>query len=273
MNFDSIHNTLSLIENKYNEPISVQELERVSLYSYRNIQRIFKYSCGITIGGYQQRLKVENAYKLILYSKAPFSDIALEVGFDNLASFSKAFKQRFGISPKHARVNKVVLFEANKIVPIASDKDLKHDIIYLPPTKIYYQSTETHYLNEDIEKLWDKMTDLDFPDNGVEFYGAIVDEPLITDKIKCRYDACASVQPKNMSLPFKTIFGGKYAKFIHSGSYDTLDETYTQIYAGWILTTQLEFSPSPIIEHYVKHNSNTSDESDYITAILIPLKK
>jgi AraC family transcriptional regulator len=273
MNLDCLYNTLALIENKYNEPISVQELERVSFYSYRNIQRIFKYTCGETIGSYQQRLKVENAYKLILYSKAPFTEIALEVGFDNSASFSKAFKLHFGISPKEARLNKAILFEENKIVPIAIEKNVKPDIVYLPPVKIYYQSKETYYLNEDIEELWQELMDLGFPNMGVDYYGAIVDEPLITNKIKCRYDACVSIQPKQKTLPFKTILGGKYAKFTHFGSYDTLDETYTQIYAGWILTTQLEFSPSPIIEHYVKHNSNTDNEADYITVILIPLKK
>lgn len=273
MNLESIYNTLALIEKKYNEPITIEELERVSLYSYRNIQRIFKYACGITIGGYQQQLKVENAYKRILYSKNTLSAIALAVGFDNVASFSKAFKQHFGVSPKEARLNKTVLFEAHKIVPIPSDTVLKYDIVYLPPLKIYYQRTETHYLNEDIEALWDTLMALDFPEKGVDYYGTIMDEPLVSNAIKCRYDACASVQPKDENLPSKTIFGGKYVQFLHHGSYETIDDTYTKIYARWILTTQLEFDSSPIIEHYIKHNSNTSNEADFLTAILIPLKK
>lgn len=273
MSLESVYNTLALIEKKYNEPITIEELERVSFYSYRNIQRIFKYACGLTIGGYQQQLKVENAYKLILYSQNSLSSIALTVGFDNLASFSKAFKQHFGVSPKEARLNKTVLFEAHKIVPVASDSVVKYDIVYRSALKIYYQRTETHYLNEDIEGLWEKLVALDFPENGVDYYGTIMDEPLVSNKIKCRYDACASVQPKDKKLPSKTIFGGKYAQFLHHGSYETMDETYTKIYAHWILTTQLAFDSSPIIEQYIKHNSNTSSEADYLTAILIPLKK
>ena len=69
MDSDCIDNTLSFIEKNYNSPISIKDLERISFYSYRNIQRIFKYSCGETIGAYQKRLRVENAYKLILYTK------------------------------------------------------------------------------------------------------------------------------------------------------------------------------------------------------------
>jgi AraC family transcriptional regulator len=269
----AIYDTLSFIERKYNEPITVQALEKISFYSYRNIQRIFKYACGVTIGGYQQRLKLENAYKLILYSKSSFSDIALEVGFETLASFSKAFKQYFGFSPKMARLNKPILFEANKITPIVSNQVLNYEIVYLPALKIYYQRAETHYLNDEIEWLWEQMIALDFPKNGVSYFGSIVDEALIADKIKCRYDACASVQPKTKNLPSKTIFGGKYVRCTHLGSYETIEETYKQIYAGWILTTQLEFSSAPIIEHYIKHASNTPQEKDFVTAILIPLKQ
>jgi AraC family transcriptional regulator len=273
MNLEAIYNTLALIEKKYNDTITVEELERVSFYSYRNIQRIFKYACGITIGGYQQQLKVENGYKLILYSPNSLSSIALTVGFDSLAAFSKAFKQHFGVSPKEARLNKTVLFEAHKIVPCAADTVVECTIVYRSALKIYYQRTETHYQNEDIEGLWEQLMALDFPKNGVEYYGTIMDEPLVSNTIKCRYDACASVCPKDKNLPSKTIFSGKYAQFLHHGSYETIDETYTKIYARWILTTQLAFDASPIIEHYIKHNSNTENEADFLTAILIPLKK
>jgi AraC family transcriptional regulator len=272
MNSDCILKTIQFIETNFDKPISAQDLERVSLYSYRNIQRIFKYTCGETIGGYQQRLKVEYAYKLILYTSNAFSDIAFEVGFESLAAFSKAFKLRFGLSPKEARRQKSLLFEKNDILPIFTEGGISYEKIYLPPQKVYFQSTFTDYDNVEIEKLWSKFMQLNFPKNGVDYFGVIADEPLITEKIKCRYDACASVLPKNMDLPAKTLFGGKYAQFLHQGSYETLEDTYQKIYAGWILTTQLAFSPSPIIEHYIRHDSNTADEADFLTAILIPLK-
>ncbi|MBL7816313.1 MAG: AraC family transcriptional regulator [Saprospiraceae bacterium] len=271
MELDCIHNTINLIDTHYNQPISITDLERVSFYSYRNIQRIFKYTCRETIGAYQQRLKVERAYKLILYTTKAFSDIALEVGFDNVASFSKAFKQRFGLSPKTARQQKPVLLEQNAIVPTLAKEAIVCEKVYLPTRTVYYQSIFTDYNNPDIEDLWAKVMRLELPEQGVDYFGIIADEPLITEKIKCRYDACVSVLPKNKELPSKTMLGGRYARFWHRGSYDTIEETYQKIYAGWILTTQLEFSAAPIIEHYIKHDSNTAHEADFLTAILIPL--
>ena len=231
------------------------------------------FSNGFTTGIFKNTLNIENGYKLIIYTKESLSQIALEVGFDNIASFSKAFKQYFGISPKEARLEKPILFKKNAIMPMFSEVSLMPEIIYLPETTIFYQSTKTHYLNDDIEDLWAQFLTHNFPNKGVHYYGVIVDEPLITDKIKCRYDAGASLQAQEKALPSKTIFGGKYAKFIHYGSYDTIDETYTKIYAGWILSTEMAFSPSPIIEHYIKHDDNTENATDYVTAILIPLKK
>lgn len=273
MALERLYNTLHFIETNYNKAISIKELESISYYSYRNIQRIFKYSYGETIGEYQKRLKIENAYKMILYTKETLSQIALEVGFDNIASFSKAFKLYFGISPKEARLNKPALFKKNAITYRVSDFILKPKIVQLPPVQVFYQSTKTHYLNDDIEELWEQFLIHDFPNKGTDYYGVIVDEPLITDKIKCRYDACASVQANHKQLPSKMIFGGKYAQFTHKGGYDTIEETYTNIYARWVLTTQLEFNSSPIIEHYIKHEDNTDNKNDYITAILLPLKK
>ena len=146
------------------------------------------------------------------------------------------------------RQNKAILFQANTLIPSLSEGTLKPDIEYLPALKVYYQSINTDYANQDIETLWSKLMSWGFPKNGTDYYGVIADEPLITEKIKCRYDACASLPTLQKSLPHKTIFSGKYAKFLHFGSYETIEDTYAKIYANWILSTKLEFSPSPIIE-------------------------
>ena len=264
---------INFIETHYSRPISIKELEGISYYSYRNLQRIFKYTCGETIGAFQKRIRVERGYKLALYTNESMTEIALEVGFENLASFSKAFKQHFGVSPKEARANKAFLFERHAILPIASKAELKPEIVYMPPMKVYYRSTQTEYVNEEIEALWSEFMGFDFPALGTEYFGVVADEPLITDTIRCRYDACASMQARGKRLPSKLLFGGRYAKFIHRGSYDSIDETYQKIYGGWILTTDLEFSPLPIVEHYVKHDSNTELELDYLTGILIPIQR
>jgi AraC family transcriptional regulator len=272
MELSRIYNTLNFIEDNYNRQITVKEIENISCYSYRNIQRIFKYTCNETIGSYQIRLKLEKAYKLILYTSDNLTEIAYKVGFESLPAFSKAFKKHFLITPKQAKTEKIALFKKGGINPIESEIAIKPEIVFVPQMKVYYESTKTNYVNNEIELLWDKFSQYDFPQSNVDFYGLIADEPLITDSIKCRYDACCTVQSLNTKLLTKNILGSRYARFFHNGSYSTIDETYRNIYAGWILTSQLEFSNTPIVEQYIKHSTNTDSETNYVTAILLPLK-
>ena len=112
----------------------------------------------------------------------------------------------------------------------------------------------------------------DFPVSGTEYFGVIADEPLIKTEINCRYDACSSVQSGNKKPPSKMIFGGKYARFTHHGSYETIDDTYTKIYSRWIFNSGLEFSHTPIIEKYENYAENEDDQEKQLTYILLPLK-
>ncbi|PSL45645.1 AraC family transcriptional regulator [Chitinophaga niastensis] len=271
-NLYCVYNILNFIENNYDQCISIKELEEVSNYSYRNIQRIFRYTCGETIGAYQKRLRVENAYKLILYTKESITSIALKVGFANLASFSKAFKQYFNCSPKEAKSNKKLLFNKADIIPVESVMVLKPEIIYLQPMEVYYESAFIPYENEQIELLWSRFMQNEFPDTGTAYFGVIADEPLIKEELNCRYDACSSAQAKRKKLPSKMILGGRYIEFIHAGKYETIEETYKSIYSGWILESELEFAHTPIIERYLKHADNTDSKEDQVTSILLPLK-
>lgn len=267
-----IYRVIHFVEKHYDQPIAVKDLEAISHYSYRNIQRIFKYSCGETIGAFQQRLKMENAYKRILYTKENLTSIGLEVGFASIASFSKAFKQHFGISPKEARAHKAQLLCGPELVPTTSDSLLQPEIAYLESVEVYYQSIQADYENEAIEVLWERFMQYDFPDSNVAYFGVIADELLIKTAINCRYDACATVQARHKKLPSKTILGGRYARFTHKGSYETIDATYAKIYSRWIFDSDLEFSPAPIIEQYEKHAANSSELETQLTYILLPLQ-
>lgn len=272
MDLYCVYNTINFIEKNYDQAISIKDLEEVSNYSYRNIQRIFKYTCGETIGAYQQRLRVENAYKLILYTTESLTRIGLKVGFASLASFSKAFKQHFSISPKEAKLSRAqLLCEGTELTLRSSDVLLQPEIVYIKPIQVYYQSTLTPYENEAIELLWDRFMENEFPSFDTEYFGIIADEPLIREELDCRYDACSSMQAKNQKLPSKIIMGGRYARFMHKGSYETIDETYTKIYSRWIFDSGLEFAHTPIIEKYLKHADNSSHVDEQLTYILLPL--
>ncbi len=269
-NLNKIYDTRNYIETHYNQIISVQSLEATSCYSYRNLQRIFYSLFQETIGAYQTRLKVENGYKKLLYCNKQISDIALEVGFADLQSFSKTFKKHFNCSPTLARSKKEFLLNENH--PIQSIPYIfEPEIVFIPETPVYYSSCRTSYINPEIELLWDRVLKNNFPETTAEYFGVIADDILITEKSKCNYDACIATNIIIKNLPVKTIFGGKYACFFHNGSYDTLEETYRQIYGGWFLDNDFEFSNTPVIEKYLKNDANCKSEASYLTSLFIPI--
>lgn len=269
-NLKRIYNTRNYIETHYNKVISVDSLEAISNYSYRNLQRVFYSLFKETIGAYQTRLKIENGYKKILYSSTQISDIALQVGFADVQSFSKTFKKHFKCSPSFARNQKELLLNDTHPQQKVSCT-LESKIVFIPEITVYYSSCKTSYINPEIEDLWEAILDSEYPEPITDFFGIITDDILITEKSKCTYDACIVTKASIRNLPTKKIFGGKYANFFHKGGYDSLEDTYQQIFGGWFLSNSIEFSHLPVIEQYIMHEANCNSKSDYLTAIFIPL--
>jgi AraC family transcriptional regulator len=274
LHLSQIQHIISFIEHNSDKYISSKELEKISNSSYRNLQRIFKKLFSESIGAFQKRLKLENGYRKLIYTKSPITDIAIEVGFESIQSFSKAFKNKFGIAPSTARNEKEDLFTS--FFPIKKDNsdDIRYEIVYLKPRKVYFKAIQTNnYNNQDIDRLWDTIDNEIKSNAAINYYGIIVDEPLITDSAKCRYEAAIDKEVIRTDYFSKNIFGGNYAKFIHSGSYDNIEITYRKIYSNWLFNSVLEFDSSPIIEHYRVTNTNEKEENNFVTEILIPIKK
>ena len=83
---------------------SIQNLEDVSPrfnYNYSYLSSLFRKTTGKTLFDYFQSRKLETSKVLILENKHSISEIALMLNYSSLFSFSKAFKAKFGISPKN----------------------------------------------------------------------------------------------------------------------------------------------------------------------------
>jgi|GEM_PF-1739300 len=61
MGLEKIQHIIKYIEEHYHQNISVQKLEHISNYSYRNVQRVFKAVFKELLGAFQKILKLENA--------------------------------------------------------------------------------------------------------------------------------------------------------------------------------------------------------------------
>ena len=93
---DMIH---YLQEHIYQE-LSISDLCRRFCYSKTQLSKVFKEATGSTIMDYYTRLKIKEAKYMIREGDLNFSQIAVQLSFDNPQYFSRTFKRSAGMTPK-----------------------------------------------------------------------------------------------------------------------------------------------------------------------------
>jgi transcriptional regulator GlxA family with amidase domain len=91
------------LEARIEEPHSLANLASIAGLSRYHFLRTFKSVTGITPHQWILRARLRQSAKRLVASRTPITDIALEVGFDDLSNFIRSFRAEFGISPRRYR--------------------------------------------------------------------------------------------------------------------------------------------------------------------------
>jgi transcriptional regulator GlxA family with amidase domain len=91
------------MEKNFTQPVSLEAIIQKSNLGRRTFLRKFKSATGDTPLVYLQRLRIENAKRLLEATDSTFSEITWQVGYENISSFQKLFKSVTGLSPKEYR--------------------------------------------------------------------------------------------------------------------------------------------------------------------------
>lgn len=111
--YQLLSTVLNKIEENISKKITIDDIAAWVSLSAVHLQRIFKFSFGITLAGYIRSRKLAASLDKLLNSDLNIIDIALEYGFQYEQSYIRAFKQEYGITPKAAKKNSVIV----KVVP------------------------------------------------------------------------------------------------------------------------------------------------------------
>jgi len=107
-----------------------------AFYSYRHANRLFKSVKGESINAYSNKIRIQTAAELLKYSKESIFDIALIVGYESTAAFSKAFKKGYGQTPSSFRAE-------NNLRAIFQDhREPDYEIKHLVEKTVYLQKIE-----------------------------------------------------------------------------------------------------------------------------------
>ncbi|WP_299457626.1 helix-turn-helix domain-containing protein [uncultured Microscilla sp.] len=88
--------------------ITLQELAQLASLSESSLKRMFKKVYNESPASYLRHKKLLRSQELLTTSDLSITQITLDCGFNDVAHFSKLFKQKYGVSPSAYRINQLV---------------------------------------------------------------------------------------------------------------------------------------------------------------------
>tara|TARA_R110002020_G_scaffold353399_1_gene566368 strand:- start:908 stop:1741 length:834 start_codon:yes stop_codon:yes gene_type:complete len=85
------------------EELRVADLARLACLSEAHFSDCFRAQTGLSPWQYVKRQRLHAARQLILQSRLPLTDIAIQTGFANQSALSHAFRRSYGLSPRKLR--------------------------------------------------------------------------------------------------------------------------------------------------------------------------
>lgn len=99
----NIKKIMYFVNTHFKEPITLKDIADYTEISYSNIGKYIKKYLGVTFLEYLNNIRLVYSTRLLINSSESISDIANFSGFVTTTYFSKAFKEKYGITPKQYR--------------------------------------------------------------------------------------------------------------------------------------------------------------------------
>ena len=110
-NLDRLSKITNYIQVNYREDLTLEGVAHIFGFSPAYLSKMFQKYAGINYKTYVSDLRTQAGYRLLMNTKMPVGEIAMECGFPDGRSFAKAFRRRFGAPPAEYRKSRL---ESNK---------------------------------------------------------------------------------------------------------------------------------------------------------------
>ncbi|MCZ4281946.1 GlxA family transcriptional regulator [Kiloniella laminariae] len=99
----SLIKVVEIMEQNIEFPLEIEELAKDLPISRRQLERLFRKHLNDTLTGYYLKLRLRSARELLQQTSMSVFEVALASGFASAPYFSRAYKNRFGVSPRADR--------------------------------------------------------------------------------------------------------------------------------------------------------------------------
>ena len=301
-----IDRVIAHIDGHLGEDLSLAQLAQIACFSEYHFHRLFRGIVGETLNEFVQRRRLETAARdLYLNPKAKVIDVALNTGYENPASFFKAFRRQFSTSPslwrkqaarewidrllgqknalraQNSKIGNVLEPQTWEILkgkdngPMDSNKVEIRDF---SECRIVYRRYTGRYGNPAITQMWGELMNWTqakgLMSKDSTFIGILHDDPSITSYENCRYDACLVVSPefRDTEALIGHFRGGKYLTYDFVGTPDDIDPAWDRVYGDFIINSGYLADGRPNIEMYPPNSVIDPEKMIFRSKLCVSIK-
>jgi len=271
----SVYRVVHYIEQHYAEELTLAQLAKISGFSKYHFHRIFQGIIGENVSAFIRKVRlVKSTGKL--FNGLSVTEVAMQSGYETPASFAKAFKENYGLSPKAF---------SKQTIEHKGVEMLEVKIVDIEPVEVLCVRRTGDYMvsaGEAFEALFGFVYPQKIKHKKNLFgkeasvYGIGYDDPSTTPAEELRYDACISYDDKSVKptgeVVVKTIEGGKHLYYLHKGPYEGLKKIYADM-VQYMIAHELTMADRPPFERYLNRDPRRTKPENLKTEIYIPLEE
>ena len=263
------------IREHLTDDLSLEALAQVAAFSPFHFHRIFTSLTGETINQCVEGQRLERAAALLKATpQMPIMDAALEAGFTSASVFSRAFKARFGISPRQWNreqplkeskngqiLDRFPRYSADMLSDAGDTGEFEVRLRELPAQRLAVVHVMNSYVAENIIGGYTRLMDW-FCEHGGDLsratlYGMSQDDPEVTPLELCRYDWCltlpeqwtAAAAPESGVIMHE--FAACHIAYVHCvGDIYLVDRVWQYLYRYWLPRSRFQPDNLPAMEIY-----------------------
>ena len=288
------------IQTHLDGELSLEALAERAGFSPFHFHRTFTQFVGEAVKEYIRRLRLERGAYRLKISADSVLEIALEAGFKNHESFTRAFTRQFGVTPSAFRENflraanarkrqrqagratqPAFLGEAALLPNGATEARVRVErvkpllVAFIRHVGAYEAVLEP---GSQLASLWEELFAWGRANRliGADslLLGIPQDDPSVTSPEKQRFDIGVQVlefRNPTGSIGCQTMGPGLYVVGRHYGAFDTLAETYAHIFDTQIMSGKYQLRAAPPFEVY-GHTRVKEDLRIHYTDIYLPVE-
>ncbi len=281
-----MNRSLDYIRAHFGEELNLSVLAKVACFSKYHFHRLFRALLGETVNEHVRRIRLERAVRMLTLDKdKSIVNIALDCGFSSSQNFAKAFKAHFGVTPTYVRRQfswdrmKNSLCKAkndheglpsqiapNSVPDCLLSGPLMEKIVELrepmavrvtemPNYRVAYVRTIGPYCLETATPAFVQLLQWAEPRGLINdktlVLGVLRDDPSVTPRDKCTYDACITIPESVKSdgrINVQSLQGGKFAVYHCEIDPDGHHDAWMKLVVDWLLPSGYQPDNRPYYE-------------------------